>query len=66
MDTHIKTGQTFKARSGFTLRIEHVEPVSAAVVATYPDGHRETVLIALEEWPIIVEREGLMPAGLAV
>lgn len=59
------THQTFKARSGFTLSVEAVEATTAAGVATYPDGFKEAWLIALAEWPEIIEKEGLIPAGLA-
>lgn len=61
----IAAGQVFKAREGWTLSIEAVKDEAAAAVATYPDGHQEDMLIALVEWPWIVEQAGLIPAGLA-
>lgn len=61
----LRTGQSFRARDGAIMRIEHTTDTTAAAVITHQDGSRESMLIALEEWHWIVEHEGLIPAGLA-
>jgi len=61
----LQPGQAFKARSGFILTIEAIQDGAASARVTYPDGERESLLIALDEWPWIVETEGLISAGLA-
>jgi hypothetical protein len=58
----ISNGGCFIGKGGETVIIGKIETGAAELAVKHPGGSEELLLVALDEWPWIKERFGLIPA----